>query len=212
MRVSESDLISCACPLQIQLKVTVNEETGSAELDFGGTGCEIRGNLNASISVVHPAVIYCIRTMLNVDIPLNAGCLEPLTGALHPSDHPSSFHASTHRRQSHPSESSASLSFDLTFAYTSLTFSYAVKISEASPLSPSRTAAVCGGNVLTSQRIVDVVLRAFHVCAASRRTNPQHLLSQITCIDLMKIEPRANWYSDTENLIGTVTADTGLSF
>jgi len=35
-------------------------------------------------------------------------------------------------------------------------------------LSPSRTAAVCGGNVLTSQRIVDVVLKAFHACAASQ--------------------------------------------
>lgn len=35
-------------------------------------------------------------------------------------------------------------------------------------LSPSRTAAVCGGNVLTSQRIVDVVLKAFHACSASQ--------------------------------------------
>ncbi len=39
---------------------------------------------------------------------------------------------------------------------------------EGSLLSPSLTAAVCGGNVLTSQRIVDVVLKAFHACAASQ--------------------------------------------
>ena len=44
----------------------------------------------------------------------------------------------------------------------------AVRIPSDSLLSPSRTAAVCGGNVLTSQRIVDVVLRAFHACAASQ--------------------------------------------
>ena len=44
----------------------------------------------------------------------------------------------------------------------------AVRIPSGSFLSPSRTAAVCGGNVLTSQRIVDVVLRAFHACAASQ--------------------------------------------
>ena|SRR5712691_11231814 len=44
----------------------------------------------------------------------------------------------------------------------------AVRIPNGSLLSPSRTAAVCGGNVLTSQRIVDVVLRAFHACAASQ--------------------------------------------
>jgi 5-oxoprolinase (ATP-hydrolysing) len=35
-------------------------------------------------------------------------------------------------------------------------------------LHPSDTAAVVGGNVLTSQRIVDVVLKAFEVCAASQ--------------------------------------------
>jgi N-methylhydantoinase B/oxoprolinase/acetone carboxylase alpha subunit len=44
----------------------------------------------------------------------------------------------------------------------------AVRIPSGSLLSPSRIAAVCGGNVLTSQRIVDVVLRAFHACAASQ--------------------------------------------
>lgn len=44
----------------------------------------------------------------------------------------------------------------------------AVKLPEGSLLSPSETAAVCGGNVLTSQRIVDVVLKAFHACAASQ--------------------------------------------
>lgn len=43
-----------------------------------------------------------------------------------------------------------------------------VRIPKGSLLAPSRTAAVCGGNVLTSQRIVDVVLRAFHACAASQ--------------------------------------------
>ncbi|KAI0946549.1 hypothetical protein AcW1_009985 [Taiwanofungus camphoratus] len=106
----------------IHLKVVINEEEGSAVLDFEGTGCETRGNLNAPISVVHSAVIYCMRAMLDLDIPLNAGCLVPLV----------------------------------------------VKIPDGSLLSPSRTAAVCGGNVLTSQRIVDVVLKAFHACAASQ--------------------------------------------
>ena len=37
-------------------------------------------------------------------------------------------------------------------------------------LDPSDTAAVVGGNVLTSQRVVDVVLRAFEICAASQVT------------------------------------------
>ena len=56
----------------------INKEAGSAVLDFAGTGPEVRGNLNAPISVVHSAVIYCMRSMLNADIPLNAGCLVPV--------------------------------------------------------------------------------------------------------------------------------------
>lgn len=35
-------------------------------------------------------------------------------------------------------------------------------------LNPSDEAAVVGGNVLTSQRVVDVILKAFQVCAASQ--------------------------------------------
>ena len=43
-----------------------------------------------------------------------------------------------------------------------------VRIPEGSMLSPSDTAAVVGGNVLTSQRITDVVFRAFEAVAASQ--------------------------------------------
>lgn len=43
-----------------------------------------------------------------------------------------------------------------------------VIIPKKSFLSPSATAAVVGGNVLTSQRVTDVVLKAFQACAASQ--------------------------------------------
>ncbi|XP_070160046.1 5-oxoprolinase isoform X1 [Polyergus mexicanus] len=43
-----------------------------------------------------------------------------------------------------------------------------VIIPEGSLLDPSEGAAVVGGNVLTSQRIVDVILTAFEICAASQ--------------------------------------------
>ncbi|XP_012343287.1 5-oxoprolinase isoform X1 [Apis florea] len=43
-----------------------------------------------------------------------------------------------------------------------------VIIPKGSLLDPSEEAAVVGGNVLTSQRVVDVVLRAFGACAASQ--------------------------------------------
>ncbi|KAM9644328.1 5-oxoprolinase [Morphnus guianensis] len=43
-----------------------------------------------------------------------------------------------------------------------------VVIPKGSILDPSPEAAVVGGNVLTSQRVVDVIFRAFGVCAASQ--------------------------------------------
>lgn len=43
-----------------------------------------------------------------------------------------------------------------------------VIIPKGSLLDPSEEAAVVGGNVLTSQRVVDVVLQAFGACAASQ--------------------------------------------
>ncbi|CAH1992910.1 unnamed protein product [Acanthoscelides obtectus] len=43
-----------------------------------------------------------------------------------------------------------------------------IHIPKGSLLDPSENAAVVGGNVLTSQRVVDVVLKAFRVCAASQ--------------------------------------------
>lgn len=43
-----------------------------------------------------------------------------------------------------------------------------IRIPENSILNPSAEAAVVGGNVLTSQRVTDVVLRAFEACAASQ--------------------------------------------
>jgi 5-oxoprolinase (ATP-hydrolysing) len=43
-----------------------------------------------------------------------------------------------------------------------------IHVPKGSILDPSDNAAVVGGNVLTSQRVVDVVLKAFRVCAASQ--------------------------------------------
>ncbi|VDM65647.1 unnamed protein product [Strongylus vulgaris] len=43
-----------------------------------------------------------------------------------------------------------------------------ISIPDGTLLSPSETAAVVGGNVLTSQRLCDVILRAFEAVAASQ--------------------------------------------
>jgi len=41
-------------------------------------------------------------------------------------------------------------------------------IPEGSMINPHDDAAVVGGNVLTSQRLVDVIFKAFETCAASQ--------------------------------------------
>ncbi|KAI1495579.1 Hydantoinase B/oxoprolinase-domain-containing protein [Biscogniauxia marginata] len=62
----------------IKLNITINRETGGATYDFAGTGPQSWGNYNCPISITHSAIIYTIRCLVNVDIPLNEGCLSPV--------------------------------------------------------------------------------------------------------------------------------------
>jgi 5-oxoprolinase (ATP-hydrolysing) len=50
-----------------------------AAIDFTGTSGTLSSNFNAPSSVAMAAVLYVFRTLVDKDIPLNAGCLEPLT-------------------------------------------------------------------------------------------------------------------------------------
>lgn len=106
----------------IHLKLTIDPKKGEAIFDFSGTSLEVYGNWNAPEAVTAAAVIYCLRSLVDVDIPLNQGCLAPVK----------------------------------------------IYIPPGSFLSPSDKAAVVGGNVLTSQRITDVILTAFQACACSQ--------------------------------------------
>ena len=63
---------------QIQVKVTVDAGRSHAVIDFAGTSPQLAGNLNAPASIAHSAVLYVFRTLLDEDIPLNAGVLRPL--------------------------------------------------------------------------------------------------------------------------------------
>ncbi|KAE8454036.1 hypothetical protein EG329_007812 [Mollisiaceae sp. DMI_Dod_QoI] len=106
----------------IKLKITIDAKKGEAVFDFAGTGPEVYANTNAPQAVTYSAIIYCLRSLISQDIPLNQGCLAPIK----------------------------------------------VLIPPKSFLSPSDKAAVVGGNVLTSQRVTDVILKAFRACAASQ--------------------------------------------
>ncbi len=63
---------------QIQVAIRVNTAERSAEIDFTGTSAQQTNNFNAPTAVCMAAVLYVFRTLVDDDIPLNAGCLKPL--------------------------------------------------------------------------------------------------------------------------------------
>jgi 5-oxoprolinase (ATP-hydrolysing) len=62
----------------IRVTVSLDRDAGRARIDFTGTSPQQPGNLNAPASIAHSAVLYVFRTLLEEDIPLNAGVLRPL--------------------------------------------------------------------------------------------------------------------------------------
>ncbi|XP_018494081.2 5-oxoprolinase [Galendromus occidentalis] len=120
VHLSAEDMMDNGSKIVLELDIDVEE--GKALFDFSETSSEVYGNTNAPFAVTHSAIIYCLRCMVGHDIPLNQGCLAPVT----------------------------------------------IKLTKGSFLNPSDDAAVVGGNVLTSQRLCDVILKAFEACAASQ--------------------------------------------
>ncbi|KAF4982984.1 hypothetical protein FZEAL_1504 [Fusarium zealandicum] len=110
--------------IPFKLKVTIDKDTGEAVFDFTGTGAEHSGNLNAPPTCSYSVIMYCLRSMISTDIPLNQGCLKPIK----------------------------------------------VVCPENTILSPSPTAATVGCTTETSQKLADLVLRAFNAAAASQGT------------------------------------------
>ncbi|KAL3482417.1 Hydantoinase B/oxoprolinase-domain-containing protein [Aspergillus californicus] len=110
--------------IPFKLKVTIDQDTGEAVFDFTGTGPEHSGNLNAPPTCSYSVIMYCLRSMISTDIPLNQGCLKPIK----------------------------------------------VVCPDNTILSPSPTAATVGCTTETSQKVADLVLRAFNAAAASQGT------------------------------------------
>ncbi|KFA50465.1 hypothetical protein S40293_07891 [Stachybotrys chartarum IBT 40293] len=117
-----TDYLDDGTPLS--LKIDISSETGDAVFDFEGTGHEHFGNLNCPPAVMFSGIMYCLRSMIATDTPLNQGCLAPIH----------------------------------------------LKLPPNTILSPSLKAATVGSNVETSQRIVDLIFKAFQACAASQGT------------------------------------------
>lgn len=64
---------------RIKLRLTIDRKVRSAIFDFTGTGIEVYANTNAPESITKSAIIYCLRSLIKSDIPLNSGCLKPVT-------------------------------------------------------------------------------------------------------------------------------------
>jgi 5-oxoprolinase (ATP-hydrolysing) len=121
------------------IAVAITLEGDSATIDFSGTGPVVAGNLNANRAIVTAAVMYCLRVLIDEDIPLNQGVLAPIKIVL-----PDCLlNPPSHER-------------------------------------PEDCPAVVGGNVETSQRVVDVLLGALGIAAASQGTMNNTLFGDAT--------------------------------
>ncbi len=64
---------------QIQVNIIIDQQNRSATIDFTGTSNQLKDNFNAPSAVTQAAVLYVFRSLIKENIPLNAGCLKPLT-------------------------------------------------------------------------------------------------------------------------------------
>ncbi|MEM1235338.1 MAG: hydantoinase B/oxoprolinase family protein [Pseudomonadota bacterium] len=62
----------------IRVKLSVDRESQEAVVDFTGTSAQHRLNYNAPLAVTRAVVLYCFRTLVGKNIPLNEGCLKPI--------------------------------------------------------------------------------------------------------------------------------------
>lgn len=98
----------------IEISVAIEIKGDSAVVDFTGTSEQVKGSVNAIYAITVSAVFYTFRCVAGVDVPSNAGCMEPIQ----------------------------------------------IIAPEGSVINATFPSAVAGGNVETSQRIVDVLFGA----------------------------------------------------
>jgi 5-oxoprolinase (ATP-hydrolysing) len=62
----------------IKVAIRVDHKNRAAEIDFTGSSPQLPNNFNAPSAICMAAVLYVFRTLIDDEIPLNAGCLKPL--------------------------------------------------------------------------------------------------------------------------------------
>ena len=63
----------------IAVAVQIDRTARHVTVDFTGTSAQLPDNFNAPFSVVRAATMYVLRTMIDDPIPMNEGCLAPVT-------------------------------------------------------------------------------------------------------------------------------------
>ncbi len=63
----------------LRVRVSVDRAARTAVVDFTGTGKQRNDNFNAPPAVTRAVVLYVFRCLVGTDIPLNDGCLKPIS-------------------------------------------------------------------------------------------------------------------------------------
>ena len=69
---------------KLRVAIRVDRANRSAVVDFTGTGPQSPANFNAPPAVTRAVVLYVFRCLVGEDIPLNDGCLKPITLVIPP--------------------------------------------------------------------------------------------------------------------------------
>ncbi|QJR03965.1 5-oxoprolinase [Sphingobium yanoikuyae] len=63
----------------VVVNVMIDRAARGATVDFTGTSDQLPGNFNAPLSVARAALLYVVRTLVDEAVPMNDGCLKPMT-------------------------------------------------------------------------------------------------------------------------------------
>ena len=62
----------------VRVAIRIDRKRRAATIDFTGTSAQQPDNFNAPLPVTRAAVLYVFRTLVDDEIPMNAGCMKPL--------------------------------------------------------------------------------------------------------------------------------------
>ena len=62
----------------IRVAIRIDRVRRAATIDFTGTSAQQSNNFNAPLPVTRAAVLYVVRTLVDDEIPMNAGCMRPI--------------------------------------------------------------------------------------------------------------------------------------